>query len=106
MSVKLDSTLQIQCVVGGFPKPEVNWKRWKDGKLLDTRNMLTINRVTYGDAGQYKCSAKNSEGKNEAIFHITVTGHSHRSDLLIFVLLLFLFSVILFKRSPYLNFVC
>ena len=104
MSVKLHSTLQIQCVVRGFPKPEVNWT--KDGKLLDTRNMLTINRVTYGDAGQYKCSAKNSEGKNEAIFHITVTGHSHRSDLLIFVLLLFLFSVILFKRSPYLNFVC
>ena len=56
----------------GFPKPEVNWT--KDGKLLDTRNMLTINRVTYGDAGLYKCSAKNSEEKNEAIFHVTVTG--------------------------------
>ena len=50
----------------------MNWT--KDGKLLDTRNMLTINRVTYGDAGQYKCSAKNSEGKNEAAFHITVIG--------------------------------
>ena len=45
----------------GFPKPEVNWT--KDGKLLDTRNMLTINRVTYEDTGQYKCSAKNSQGK-------------------------------------------
>ena len=56
----------------GFPKPEVNWT--KDGKLLDTRNMLTANRVTYDDAGQYKCSAKNSEGRNEAAFHITVTG--------------------------------
>ena len=56
----------------GFPKPEVAWT--KDGKLLDTRNMLTINRVTYGDAGQYKCSAENSEGRNEAAFHITVTG--------------------------------
>ena len=71
-SVKLHSTLQIQCFVKGFPKPEVNWT--KDGKLLDTRNMLTTNQVTYGDAGQYKCSAKNSEGKNEAAFHITVTG--------------------------------
>ena len=56
----------------GFPTPEVNWT--KDGKLLDIRNMLTINRVTYGDAGQYKCSAENSEGRNEAAFHITVTG--------------------------------
>ena len=56
----------------GFPKPEVKWT--KDGKLVNTRNMLTINRVTYGDAGQYTCSAKNSAGKNEAAFHITVTG--------------------------------
>ena len=55
----------------GFPKPEVKWT--KDGKLVNTRNMLTINRVTYGDAGQYACSAKNSEGKNEAAIHITVT---------------------------------
>ena len=62
MSVKLDSTLQIQCFVRGFPKLEVTW------------NTLTINRMTYGDAGQYKCSAKSSEGKNEAAFHITVTG--------------------------------
>ena len=56
----------------GFPKPEVNWT--KDGKLLDTRNMLTINRVTHGDVGQYQCSAKNSGGKSESAFHITFTG--------------------------------
>ena len=56
----------------GFPKPEVVWT--KDGKLLGIRNMLTINRVTYGEAGQYKCSAENSEGGNDAAFHITVTG--------------------------------
>ena len=55
----------------GFPKPEVKWT--KDGKLVNTRNMLTINGVTYGDAGQYTCSAKNSEGKNEAAIRITVT---------------------------------
>ena len=72
MSVKLHSTLQIQCFVKGFPKPEVKWT--KDGKLRDTRNMLTINLVTYGDVGQYKCSAKNSEGKSKSAFHITVTG--------------------------------
>ena len=56
----------------GFPKPEVVWT--KDGKLLGIRNMLTINRVTYGEAGQYKCSAENSEGGNDAAFDITVTG--------------------------------
>ena len=35
MSVKLYSTLQIQCFVRGFPKLEVTWTN--DGKLLDTR---------------------------------------------------------------------
>ena len=30
--------------------------------------------MSYGDAGQYTCSANNSEGKIESAFHITVTG--------------------------------
>ena len=51
----------MNCIVKGFPKPEVNWT--KDGKLLHTTNKLTIKQVTYGDTGQYTCSAKNSEGK-------------------------------------------
>ena len=101
MSVKLDSTLQIQCVVGGFPKAEVNWKRWKDGKLLDTRNMLTINRVTYGDAGQYTCSAKNSKGKNEATFYITVTGKCWLTHFRSVALLIFCCS---FQTSTFLKF--
>ena len=71
-SVKLNSTLQVDCLVRGFPQPEVNWTR--DGKLLNTTNKLTIKQVTYGDAGQYTCSAKNSEGKREAAFWVTVTG--------------------------------
>ncbi|XP_022808603.1 leucine-rich repeat, immunoglobulin-like domain and transmembrane domain-containing protein 3, partial [Stylophora pistillata] len=71
-SDKLNRTIQVKCHVKGFPTPEVNWT--KDGKLLDTNNMLTLNRVSYEDAGQYKCSAKNSEGKGDAAFQITVTG--------------------------------
>ena len=62
----------MDCLVKGFPKPEVNWTR--DGKLLHTTNKLTIKQVIYGDAGQYTCSAKNSEGKSEADFWVTVTG--------------------------------
>ena len=71
-SVKFNSTLQMDCFVKSFPKPEVNWTR--DGKLLYTTNKLTIKKVTYGNAGQYTCSAKNSEGKREAAFRVTVTG--------------------------------
>ena len=56
----------MNCLVKGFPKLDVNWTR--DGKLPDTTNKLTIKQVTYEDAGQYTCSAKNSEGKKEASF--------------------------------------
>ena len=54
----------------GFPKLEVNWTR--DGKLTDTTNKLIIKQVTYEDAGQYTCSTKNSEGKNEASFYFSL----------------------------------
>ena len=36
--------------------------------------IYSINQVSYGDAGQYTCSANNSEGKSESAFRITVTG--------------------------------
>ena len=70
--VKFNSTLRVNCHAKGFPKPEVKWT--KDGKLLDTTNKLTITDMSYGDAGQYTCSANNSEGKNEAAFQVIVTG--------------------------------
>ncbi|CAH3162892.1 unnamed protein product, partial [Pocillopora meandrina] len=72
-SVTYKSPLQFNCSLSGFPIPEVLWT--KDGVNLDNNNnTFTINRVTYGDAGEYTCSANNSEGKIESAFHITVTG--------------------------------
>ena len=71
-SVAYNSSLQFICSLSGFPTPEILWT--KDGVNLGNNNTLTINRVSYGDAGQYTCSANNSEGKNESAFHITVTG--------------------------------
>ena len=71
-SVAYNSSLQFICSLSGFPTPEILWT--KDGVNLGNNNTLTINRVSYGDAGQYTCSAKNSEGKSESAFHITVTG--------------------------------
>ena len=41
---------------------------------LGNNNTLTINRVSYGDAGQYTCSAKNSEGSKNSTFWIEVAG--------------------------------
>ena len=71
-SVTYKTSLQFNCSLSGFPTPEILWT--KDGENLGNNNTLTINRVSYGDAGQYTCSANNSEGKNESAFHITVTG--------------------------------
>ena len=72
-SVTYKSPLQFNCSLSGFPIPEVLWT--KDEVNLDNNNnTFTINRVTYGDAGEYTCSANNSEGKIESAFHITVTG--------------------------------
>ena len=71
-SVAYNSSLKFICSLSGFPTPEILWT--KDGVNRGNKNTLTINRVSYEDAGQYKCSAKNSEGKSESAFHITVTG--------------------------------
>ena len=71
-SATYKTSLQFNCSLSGFPTPEILWT--KDGENLGNNNTLTINPVSYGDAGQYACSANNSEGKNEAAFDITVTG--------------------------------
>ena len=91
-SVTYKTPLQLVCSLSGFPTPEILWT--KDGVNLGNNNTFTINRVSYGDAGQYTCRANNSEGKSEAAFHITVTGkcwltfvsfsfYSHFSDFFI-----------------------
>ena len=71
-SVTYNSSLRFKCSLSGFPTPEILWTR--DGLNLSNNNTFTINRVSYGDAGQYKCSAKNIGGNPESAFHLTVTG--------------------------------
>ena len=72
-SVPLNSTFTIKCYVKGDPPPKVKWS--KDGLDLGIKeNTLNINRVTFEDAGWYRCSAKNRAGKIQANFWIDVTG--------------------------------
>ena len=71
-SVTYNSSLRFKCSLSGFPTPEILWT--KDGVNLGNNNTFTINRVSYGDAGRYKCSAKNIGGNIESAFHLTVTG--------------------------------
>ena len=72
-SIPLNSTFAIKCYVRGDPPPKVNWS--KDGlDLANKENTLTIDIVTFGDAGWYGCSAENRAGKIRRIFWIDVTG--------------------------------
>lgn len=72
-SVALNSTFAINCYVRGDPPPKVNWT--KDGlKLRNKENTLTIDSITFKDAGWYGCSAENRAGKLQINFWIDVTG--------------------------------
>ncbi|XP_022778625.1 hemicentin-1-like, partial [Stylophora pistillata] len=75
-----NTSLVLKCTVSGFPIPEVLWT--KDGLNIGNSDTLSINRVRYEDAGQYACSAVNSEGKIKAAFEITVTGPPEINPLL------------------------
>ena len=102
-SVTYNSSLQFICSLSGFPTPEIVWT--KDGVNPGYNNTLTINRVSYGDAGQYTCRANNSEGKRESAFYITVTGKRWLNVVsfscsFYFLTFFFSFFVIL---SPFLN---
>ena len=67
-----NSLLRLKCSLRGFPKPEVLWTR--DQVKLSNENTLIIDGVKYEDAGQYTCSAKNSEGSKNSTFWIEVVG--------------------------------
>ena len=106
-SVAYNSSLKFICSLSGFPTPEILWT--KDGVNRGNKNTLTINRVSYEDAGQYKCSAENSEGKSESAFHITVTGKRWLNFVSFscssyFLTFFFLFFFVVL--SPFLNCTC
>ena len=63
----------MKCIVGVDPTPMVNWT--KNGThLANTTNTLTVDHVTFNDAGQYGCSAENRAGKINSTIWIDVTG--------------------------------
>ena len=63
----------MKCYVRGDPPPNVTWT--KGGlDLPNKENTLTIDNITFEDAGWYGCSAKNWAGKIQANFWLDVTG--------------------------------
>ncbi|XP_068690784.1 neural cell adhesion molecule L1-like [Montipora foliosa] len=60
MFVLFLSTLQLKCIERGDPKPNVTWTN--NGTQVANNNTLVITNVTFKDAGQYGCVAKNRVG--------------------------------------------
>lgn len=68
--VEKGSTIRLNCVANGFPKPTFAW--YKDGGRLSTAHSrykieengtLVITNAQLGDSGHYRCSASNYLGR-------------------------------------------
>lgn len=66
--------------MGGDPPPVVDWT--KDGvDLGNNNNTVIIDHVSFDDAGQYGCTARNTVRDVSATIWIHVTGKSNSSSL-------------------------
>ncbi|KAL2103118.1 hypothetical protein ACEWY4_002286 [Coilia grayii] len=71
-------TLQLECIAEGLPTPEMAWS--KDGGQLPAgrhsfhnfQKNLRITDVTEHDAGNYRCTAKNSQGLTHHVITVDV----------------------------------
>ncbi|KAG7283817.1 hypothetical protein CRUP_034004 [Coryphaenoides rupestris] len=71
-------TLELECIVQGLPTPSVSWLR-TDGQLSEsrtTRDMfdrrLSFINISEIDAGEYQCTANNTQGKVSHTYTVTV----------------------------------
>lgn len=75
---------EFECIVAGEPKPEVKW--YKDSKEIQANDKhfvqtqqadgtarLTIKTAELGDAGQFRCEAKNAAGTAKTEAPLTVS---------------------------------
>ena len=78
MLVLFHSTLQLKCIERGDPEPNVTWTN--NGTQVANNNTLVITNVTFKDAGQYGCVAKNRAGNVSGKIWIEVIGKSAKSQ--------------------------
>ena len=77
-SVIEGSTLYLDCVATGFPRPRVTWVRIRDGQVLQNRTndeaTSLVRNFTKCDEGEYRCTAKNRLGSDNYILQVIVIG--------------------------------
>ncbi|XP_005406241.1 PREDICTED: leucine-rich repeat, immunoglobulin-like domain and transmembrane domain-containing protein 3 [Chinchilla lanigera] len=81
----LGSNILLRCDATGYPTPQLTWTR-SDGSLANYTviqespgdgvrwSIISLTGISYKDAGDYKCKAKNLAGMSEAVVTVTVVG--------------------------------
>ncbi|XP_076306893.1 cell adhesion molecule Dscam1-like isoform X4 [Tachypleus tridentatus] len=66
----LGETIDLECLVDGFPKPQIKWSKYEDEKLFkserilqSSNGVLEVSVRKEADGGIYKCEATNGIGE-------------------------------------------
>ncbi|XP_053556781.1 leucine-rich repeat, immunoglobulin-like domain and transmembrane domain-containing protein 3 [Bombina bombina] len=81
----LGSNVLLRCDASGYPTPQLIWSRINSSSsnytvIQETPtdgvrwSILSINGISYKDAGEYRCKAKNLAGISEASISVIVVG--------------------------------
>ncbi|XP_008063703.1 leucine-rich repeat, immunoglobulin-like domain and transmembrane domain-containing protein 3 [Carlito syrichta] len=81
----LGSNVLLRCDATGYPTPQLTWTRSDSSPVNYTViqespgegvrwSIISLTGISYKDAGDYKCKAKNLAGTSEAVVTVTVLG--------------------------------
>ncbi|XP_027791181.2 leucine-rich repeat, immunoglobulin-like domain and transmembrane domain-containing protein 3 [Marmota flaviventris] len=81
----LGSNVLLRCDATGYPTPRLTWTRSDSSPVNYTViqespeegvrwSIISLTGISYKDAGDYKCKAKNLAGMSEAVVTVTVVG--------------------------------
>ncbi|XP_030223711.1 vascular endothelial growth factor receptor kdr-like isoform X1 [Gadus morhua] len=90
--VNSSSTLTLDCLVSGVPKPLITWFKNNiqvqegPGITLGESGVLTIERVKKEDEGLYECLASNVEGSIRTSAVVMVSGEDGRANVEVIIL--------------------
>ena len=76
--VPLGSTIELYCLVMGFPMPLIVWRKnglivFATGYNMTNQSRLVLCNVSMATSGQYECLAANIFGMDSEITFVTVT---------------------------------
>ncbi|MEQ2292216.1 Hemicentin-1, partial [Ameca splendens] len=79
LTTVLDSSVSIECVASGSPRPQLNWLRnglplpvSSNIQLLSAGQVLRITRIQVSDGGTYTCVASNRAGVDNRQYSLQV----------------------------------